>query len=599
MQPEQRDTAMQRSVAQLSSLSSAIDAFRRRILDLDDHLHALHLALDVRTLLLQSDSQPPRHRSISPPPLSQEGAKSAPELPESAPAPQSELEQLCHTMCSRGLRRYLVAHLSDVDALRRRVPPALKNCAPDVPKLVYECVGGFYLQGSKAFTHDSPMISARHAAILVLEFFLLSGSLGVREDPAALSVKLEAESSAIAWRKRLIVEGGVSRAGESDARGLLLFIASFGIPGVFKTEDIAHLLRLSNWKEIGNALPRSPFLRPRIPDVLEEMMKIGMSIEAVDVSIGFGLEDNFPPRTILRSFLSEAKERCDNSKKAHSSPMAVKAATQKQLTALKSSLKCLEDHNWDPAKVLPGWKLKETIVKLEKDVADIDKKMKEKVVSKRRIDVVEPSRTFKSHEAKRPKFSPEVAPRFSHPFLGFQEQKDNSRIFGRSLYDDGSRPIFLFDGGLSRHGSSYPAASLVSHGSGGGSLPETSLKSPMQSANALHSAGVGGRVSAGISMMAAGESSAFPGDRLADRIGLVGSSNNASIGQYVIRDAAYRDQLEQRNLGRYTSLGTGHYGPSLEGFKGLPKFSSSNATDHGSNFDLYGFADTIMERSRT
>lgn len=52
-------------------------------------------------------------------------------------------------------------------------------------------------------------------------------------------------------------------------------------------------------------------------------MKIGMSIEAVDVSIGFGLEDNFPPRTILTSFLSEAKERCDNSKKAHSSPMAV------------------------------------------------------------------------------------------------------------------------------------------------------------------------------------------------------------------------------------------------------------------------------------
>lgn len=421
----------------------------------------------------------------------------------------------------------------------------------------------------------------------------------MQEDPAALSVKQEAESSAIAWRKRLIVEGGVSRAGESDARGLLLFIASFGIPSVFKNEDVAHLLRLSNWKEIGNALPRSPFLRSRIPDVLEEMMKIGMSIEAVDVSVGFGVEDNFPPRTILTSFLREAKERCDNSKKAHSSPMAMKGATQKQLTALKSTLKCLEDHNWDAAKVLPGWQLKEMIVKLEKDAADIDKKMKEKVVSKRRIDVVEPSRTFKSHEAKRSKFSPQVAPRFSHSLLGFQEQKDNSRILGRSSYDDGSWPIFTFDNGLSRHGSSYPAASLLSHGSGGGSMPETSLKSPMQSANALHSAGVGGRISAGISMMAAGESAAFPGDRLADRIGLVGSSNDASIGQYVIRNAAYRDQLEQRNLGRYTSPVTGRYGPSLEGFKGLPKFSSSNAIDHGSNFDLYGFADTIMERSRT
>lgn len=421
----------------------------------------------------------------------------------------------------------------------------------------------------------------------------------MQPDPAALSVKAEAKSSAIAWRKRLIVEGGVSRAGESDARGLLLFIASFGIPSVFKAEDIAHLLRLSNWKEIGDAIPRSPFLRARIPDVLEEMMKIGMSIQAVDVSIGFGIEDKFPPQTILTSFLREAKERCDNSKRAHSSTMAMKAATQKQLTALKSTLRCLEDHNWDPAKVLPGWQLKEMIVKLEKEAADIDKKMKEKVVSKRRIDVVEPARTFKSHEVKRPKFSPEVAPHFSRPFMGFQEQKDNSRIFGRSSYDDGSQPIFSFDSGLSRHGSSYPAASLVSHGSGGGSLPETSLKSPMESANALHSSGVGGRISAGISMMAAGASAAFPRDRLADRIGLVGSSNDALIGQYVIRDGTYRDQLEQRNLGRYTSVGTGRYGPSLEGFKGLPKFSSSNAIDHGSNFDLYGFADTIMERSRT
>lgn len=256
-----------RSVSQLGTLSSAIDTFRHRMHDLDDHLRSLLLAIDSRTLLLQSNSDPPTQtqtQTQAPPdqPILQEDAKSAPELPEGAT--HSELEQLCQTMCSRGLRRYLVAHLSDVDALRRQVPPALKNYAPDVPKLVYDCVGGFYLQGSKAFTHNSPMISARHAAILVLEFFLLSGSLGMREDPAPLSVKLEAESSAIAWRKRLIVEGGVSRAGESDARGLLLFIASFGIPSVFKNEDIAHLLRLSNWKEIDDALRRSPFLRSQI-----------------------------------------------------------------------------------------------------------------------------------------------------------------------------------------------------------------------------------------------------------------------------------------------------------------------------------------------
>ncbi|TKY63372.1 Inactive protein FRIGIDA [Spatholobus suberectus] len=97
------------------------------------------------------------------------------------------------------------------------------------------------------------MILARQVSILVLEYYLLSTSfiaspntvcfldcVGSQKDVEAL-LKKEADSATIAWRKRLIMKGGVANASKVDARGLLLFVAGFGILNVFKDEDLCNL----------------------------------------------------------------------------------------------------------------------------------------------------------------------------------------------------------------------------------------------------------------------------------------------------------------------------------------------------------------------
>lgn len=106
------------------------------------------------------------------------------------------------------------------------------------------------------------MIMSREASIFALECFLLmeSDSLVIKD-----KVKVEAETAAVAWRKRLQSEGGLIKACEIDARGLLLLISCFGIPDVFTSEDIKNLIRSSNAKGISGALRLSSFLLARIP----------------------------------------------------------------------------------------------------------------------------------------------------------------------------------------------------------------------------------------------------------------------------------------------------------------------------------------------
>lgn len=281
-------------VAELASLSTAIHSFHSRLNELQDHLGFIHNAIDVRSKrhLSSSNSQQDSHRqppfvedtTIALPSNSSTIVATAENVPSSTHVPQtgsedcgkidgkessslSELEHLCVTMCSRGLRKYIISHLSDLDSLRRELPLALKS-APKPAKLVFDCIGRFYLQGRKAYSKDSPMVTARQASILILELFLLSGAAETENDKKTKmepSLKVETDLAAIAWRKRIVNESGSCQAADIDAEGLLLFLASFGIPTVFTNDDLRDLLRSSNSKGIFNALRRSHGFFTRIP----------------------------------------------------------------------------------------------------------------------------------------------------------------------------------------------------------------------------------------------------------------------------------------------------------------------------------------------
>lgn len=236
-----------KSVCSLRTISFSMATFCHRFHELQRHLDSIQDSIDHRSKQLLHPTSP---NNEDRPPSQQ----------ETRPEPPTEIQRLCATMSGRALRKYVIARISDdIDRLRDDVSQALK-CAPDPAGLVLDCIGGFYLQGSKAYTTDSPMIVGRRASILVLEFFLFSGCQAKME----ASAKEDAEKAAISWRSRLVREGGIANSSEPDALGLLLFVAAFGIPSEFGSDELYDLIRLSNIYKKADVLLRSSELVERI-----------------------------------------------------------------------------------------------------------------------------------------------------------------------------------------------------------------------------------------------------------------------------------------------------------------------------------------------
>ncbi|KAL0545242.1 hypothetical protein IC582_020392 [Cucumis melo] len=598
---------------ELGSLSTAIHAFQCRFNELQDHLCFIHNAIDARSkqhmsssnslldnhsqllssLSIKSSTLVPTAESGRNPVYSSTHPSRSPRsnLPETRTysgkvdgkegvdkqtesSSLSELEHLCQTMCSRGLRKYIVSHLSDLANLRHEIPLALK-CAPNPAKLVFDCIGRFYLQGSKAYTKDSPMIPARQASILILELFLISGAAETKNDKRTeieSSLKVEADLAAIAWRKRLITESGSCQASDIDARGLLLFLASFGIPTVFTNDDLRDLLRSSNSKGLSNALCHSHCLRTRIPDIIKGMTKSSKNIEAVDIIYAFGMEDVFPPQEILLSFLQECDETWKKRiNEVRGSTMQLRRVSEEKLASLKCVLKCLEDHKLDPVKSLPGWKIHEMIKNLEKDIVELRKRMEDNASLKRKTDEAS-TQKYLSQEIKRSRLASKGGfPVMSYPVNGLLEQNAATFLEDKSCFStsSSSMPQKLLDGGRASQLGNYQIASSLR---GPGLLETTVLPADIGS---------------GITNAAA----SFPRG-----MGRGRDSNEASIYKMgPTRELAYKDISVGQSFIQQAmpTLATTPTPPptTVEPYSAVDGFMGHSTSN---NFDLYHFADAAV-----
>ncbi|KAE8719692.1 Transducin/WD40 repeat-like superfamily protein [Hibiscus syriacus] len=553
-----------KSIDDLASLSSTIHAFKCRFDDLTKHLDFINKAIDSKFNEPQQRKCPQIEPQYAPKPTGADGetAKKGSEEASPSKSSRSEIESLCEMMSSKGLRKYIATHLSNLPKLREEVPEALK-LAPEPAKLVLDCIGRFYLQGIRAYTKDSPMIPAREASVLALEFFLLmmGGLHGEGRVKVPENLKEEAEKSAIAWRKRLINEGGLAKASEVDARGLLLFVACFGIPKVFKIEDLGNFLRLCNLRACSDALKASPVLPHKIPDIIEAMAKNGMHVEAVDVASTFGLEDKCSLKKILTLFLQEsAKEFKKAKQEAQNSPVALKMANEKHLDALKSVLKYLDDCSSDVAKFLGSWKIEEKIIKMEEENLVLNRKIEEKkMIPKRKPDEMGSSSRVMSQEIKRSRFATIGSPLPNSSHVNGLLNEQRATTLANSMRSYNGLMSNSYDGAISGH----PAASSVPHGSTVGSLPRNGVAQMV---------GIGGVGSSSVG--------SYSGAR--------GGTEVNKAEELIRTYGGWR----QQSVGHSASMRFGSlYGSSstMEGFVGLPDGSARTSAD------LYGFADGVGE----
>lgn len=579
-QQQQRETQFLKSINDLASLSSSIHAFKCRFDELTEHLELINQAIESKFSEPQEEQQRPQIEAEPTPKSMETDSQTGKTEPETVPLPKasrSEIQSLCEMMCSKGLRKYIVTHLSNVSKLRDEVPEALK-LAPKPDKLVLECIGRFFLQGIKAYTKDSPMIPARQASVLVLEFFLLmmGGFRGEGRFNIAADLKVEAEKGALAWRKRLITEGGLAKASEVDARGLLLFVACFGIPKMFRNEDLGNLLRLCNLRAISDAIKSSPVLPGKMAVIIETMAKNGMHVEAVDVASIFGLEDKFSPKTILTLFLQESTKAFKRAKQeAQNSPVALKKANEKQLEALKSIVQYLENGNSDVTKLLGAWQIDEKLVKLEEEIAELNKRIEDKkMIPKRKLDEMGSLSRVMSQETKRSRFTTKGSPLLKSSHVsGLHEQWTANPAEGTRPYE--SLVPNSYNGAISGHVTNYPSASAVPQGSTIGSLHENGV-GQMVGITGIGSSGM-------VTSIGVNPTSSYSGAHGKTEVNKDAQTMSSSGLPYGWQQGSFVQTASMRFgafLGSSSSVG---------GFAGLPDTADRTAAD------LYRFADSIGE----
>ncbi|KAI4336427.1 hypothetical protein L6164_014956 [Bauhinia variegata] len=273
--------------------------------------------------------------------------------------------------------------------------------------------------------------------------------------------------------------------------------------------------------------------------------------------------------------------------------LSQKEADEKYLAALKSVVKCLEDNKIDFTKLLPGWQLKAEISKLEKDVAEANKKIEDKVVQKRKVDKHDSSNKLKIPEPKRSRFTVKDSSLVSPSVTLLHEQRIAAHIQDGNISYDGSLAAYLLDSRLSNN---YPTAISAQLGSVAGTLPENVLGGTVASGGML-----GAVASAGMSAGISPATGSFPGyhrDMVIDKVGTMLNSNSQLHRWHGIGEGALANErpvgqsaVAQPVSARMNSL----YGlsPSVEGFTGLPDHPSIGVASHSGGSDLYGFADAV------
>lgn len=208
----------------------------------------------------------------------------------------------------------------------------------------------------------------------------------------------------------MISQGGLQKASEMDARGLLLFVACFEIPNALLNRDFKDLV-LSG-RGISGVLRRSSAFMEKIPKVIEWRVKENV-VEAVDLVYTFGVEGRFNPQALLISFLQKSEETLLNKIKGVAQAINVRAAKKNYSFALKSVSRCLARHKIDSWKLLPDWKIDVKIMRLAKEIDELDKHIgqeelaeviknirDQKMAQKRKIDETESSGSFSNKEMK-------------------------------------------------------------------------------------------------------------------------------------------------------------------------------------------------------
>ncbi|GER57337.1 FRIGIDA-like protein [Striga asiatica] len=289
-----------------------------------------------------------------------------------------ELVKLCREMNSEGLHKFISANRKDLVTLRDEIPVALKAAA-DPFSLVLNSLKGFYgvdVQNSDS-KKDSNLLGIRRTCIMLMECL---SSLFTNVNADSLSdiisdnCKERAKAVAEEWKPKLdYLDVDASNGNSLEAHAFLQLLATFGINSDFDQDCLSKLIPMVSRRRQTAELCRYLGLSDKMPGVIDVLVRNGRQIDAVNLAFAFQRTDQFSPVALLKSYLSEAKKAPSSPKPGNTSPSASPQATQndvneKELSALKAVIRCIEDHKIEHQ--FPVGPLHKQVAEMEKAKAD-------------------------------------------------------------------------------------------------------------------------------------------------------------------------------------------------------------------------------------
>ncbi|GAB4830375.1 hypothetical protein Ancab_020012 [Ancistrocladus abbreviatus] len=286
-----------------------------------------------------------------------------------------QLVKLCQEMDSEGLHNFVSDNRKNLATIREEIPFALKAAA-NPACLVLDSLDDFYHgdQVNLDAKKDSGLLGLRRTCIMLMECLSI---LFMSLDPASVSkiisegIKARAKAIAEDWKTKLSeLDLDASNGNSLEAHAFLQLLATFYIASDFDEEELSKLIPMVSRRRQAAELCRSLGLSEKMPGVIEVLINSGRQIDAVNLAFAFGLAEQFPAVHLLKSYLKDARKASSlkPGNVSPSSPGVQNEINERELTALKAVIKCVEEHKLENQYPLDS--LQKRVLQLEKEKAD-------------------------------------------------------------------------------------------------------------------------------------------------------------------------------------------------------------------------------------
>ncbi|XP_038897630.1 FRIGIDA-like protein 1 [Benincasa hispida] len=347
----------------LKGHSHLLSSFSLSWSDLESHFTSIQNSLTKRFHALESlestvvQNQPEQKEPCSSLGPKAENRKEQDGVADSV-SPRPDLKRLCESMDGKGLSKFVSNLPKDREPVRNELPAALK-CAPDQEALVLDAMNGFFNANSNSKQNNLKLSNVRRGCILLLET-LMDNCPNVSNHVTERAKKL-----ALEWKQSLSKDG----KDPLDALGFLHLVAAYKLTSEFNVDELVDYFTIIARYRQATKLCKVVGLGDKVADLVQKLLDKGKQLLAVKFIFEFELTEKFPPVPVLKDYVKESKKVAKTvCKEGKNSLRALNEATAKEVGALKSVIRLIEEYKLDSD--YPRVNLEKRIEQLEKQQAN-------------------------------------------------------------------------------------------------------------------------------------------------------------------------------------------------------------------------------------